>query len=57
MDGQYVIIDLRNMSFIEDEGKNINYYDTEKQAREVCSIHGFKNVWVLELKYNYIDEE
>ncbi len=32
MEGQYVIIDLRNMDFMRGGGGKINYYNTEDEA-------------------------
>lgn len=53
--GQFVIIDLINMDFMKNKEKKIRVYDTEDEALEVCGIYEFENVWVCELKYNYIE--
>lgn len=53
---KYVIIDLRNMDFMKDEDGNINYYDTEEEALDVCGMYEFENAWVMKLVYNYIDD-
>lgn len=53
--GQFVIIDLINMDFMKNKEKKIYVYDTEDEALEVCGIYEFENVWVCELKYNYIE--
>lgn len=53
--GQFVIIDLINMDFMKNKEKKIRVYDTEYEALEVCGIYEFENVWVCELKYNYIE--
>ena len=48
MEGQYVIIDLRNMDFMKNEEGKINYYDTEDEACLVCGMYEFENAWVME---------
>ena len=55
--GQFVIIDLRNMDFMKDKEGNLNVYDTEQEAAEVCGMYEFDNAWVCELKYNHIENE
>ena len=57
MKGQYIIIDLRNMDFMKNLDGKLNFYNTEKEAREVCGMYEFENAWVVQLMYNYIDEE
>ncbi len=57
MKDQYVIIDLRDMDFMKDKDGKINYYNTEEEAREVCGMYEFKNVWVMKLIYNHIESE
>lgn len=57
MKGQYVIIDLRNMDFMKDLKHDIVYYDTREEAAMTCGMYEFKNVWVMELIYNHIEEE
>lgn len=57
MEGQYVIIDLRNMDFMKNEKGGINYYDTEEDARETCGMYEFENAWVLKLVFNHIEIE
>lgn len=56
MEGQYVIIDLRNMDFMKDENGKIIYYDTEEEACNVCGMYEFKNAWVMKLIYNHIEQ-
>ena len=53
MEGKYVIIDLRNMDFMKDEEGKVNYYNTEKDAREICGMYEFENAWVMQLMYNH----
>jgi hypothetical protein len=55
--GKFVIIDLRNMDFMKDGKGKIKYYDTEEEACEVCGFYEFENAWVMELKYNHIEED
>ena len=55
MEGQYVIIDLRNMNFMKNEEGGINYYDTEEEACEVCGMYEVENAWVMKLVYNHIE--
>lgn len=55
MKGQYVIIDLRNMSFMKNDEGEIIYYDTEEMACEVCGIYEFQNAWVMKLIYNHME--
>ena len=57
MEGQYVIIDLRNMDFMKNQNGEINYYDTEDEARLICGFYEFENAWVMKLIYNHIEEE
>lgn len=56
MEGQYVIIDLRNMGHMKDEDGHIIYYDTEEEARNVCGIYEFVDAWVMKLVYNHKEE-
>jgi hypothetical protein len=55
MEGQYVIIDLRNMDFMKNEEGKINYYYTEEEACTVCGIYELENAWVMKLIYNHIE--
>jgi len=57
MEGQFVIIDLRNMDFMKNEVGEINYYDTYHDALIVCGMYEFENVWIMKLIYNHIEEE
>lgn len=56
MKGQFVIIDLRTMDFMKNEGKII-YYDTFDEACSVCSMCEFENAWVMQLMYNHIEKQ
>jgi len=56
MEGQYVIIDLRNMDFMKDEAGKIQYYDTDEEAFDTCGMYEFENVWVMKLIYNHIED-
>jgi hypothetical protein len=51
--GQYVIIDLRNMDYMKDKDGNINFYDDEEEACDVCGMYEFEDAWVCKLIYNY----
>ena len=55
MQGQYVIIDLRNMDFMKDKNGKIKYYDNEEDAVIACGMYEFENAWVMKLCYNYIE--
>lgn len=57
MEGQYVIIDLRNMDFMKDLEGKIEYYDTEEEAREICGIYEIENAWIMKLIYNHIESK
>lgn len=57
MKDQYVIIDLRNMDFMKNEEGKINYYETKREACEVCGIYEFENAWVMKLIYNHIEQD
>ena len=57
MEGQYVIIDLRNMDFMKNKEGKINYYDTIDEAYSTCGIYEFENAWVMQLMYNHIETE
>ena len=57
MEGQYVIIDLRNMDFMKNKEGKINYYNTEDEACNICGIYEFENAWVMQLMYNHIETE
>jgi len=52
MKGQYVIIDLRTMDFMKNEGK-ILYYDDEYEACSTCGMYEFEDAWVMQLIYNH----
>jgi hypothetical protein len=56
MEGQYVIIDLRNMDFMKNQEGNINYYNTEEEACETCGMYEFENAWVCKLVFNHIEK-
>ena len=55
MEGQYVIVDLRNMDFMKDQSGNIKYYNTEEEAGKVCGMYKFENAWVCKLVFNHIE--
>lgn len=55
MRDKYVIIDLRNMDYMKDARGIIIFYDTEEEARNVCGIYEFENVWVMKLIYQHIE--
>tara|TARA_R110000782_G_scaffold36517_2_gene86772 strand:- start:375 stop:551 length:177 start_codon:yes stop_codon:yes gene_type:complete len=55
--GQFVIIDIRNMDFMKDEKGVINVYNSEIDACQICGMYEFENSWVMELKYNHIEDE
>lgn len=57
MKGQYVIIDLKSMDFMKNTKGQINYYDSEEQACEVCGMYELENVWVMKLIYNHIEKQ
>ena len=57
MEGQFVIIDLRNMDFMKDAEGSIKYYYTREDAEETCGMYEFENAWVMELIYNHIESE
>ena len=52
-EGQYVIIDLRNMGYMKDKEGNIIYYNTEEEARNICGLYEFVDAWVMKLIYNH----
>lgn len=54
--GQFVIINLRNMDYMKDKDGVICVYDTEEDASLTCGMYEFENAWVLELKYNHIED-
>lgn len=56
MEGQYVIIDLRNMGYMKDKDGNIIYYETEEEARNICGLYEFVDAWVMKLVYNHKEE-
>jgi uncharacterized protein YacL (UPF0231 family) len=56
MEGQYVIVDLRNMDFMKDQEGNIKYYNTEEEACETCGMYEFENAWVCKLVFNHIEK-
>jgi len=56
MEGQYVIIDLRNMDFMKDREGVIKYYDTREDAAETCGMYEFEDAWVMQLIYNHIEQ-
>lgn len=57
MEGKYVIIDLRNMDFMKNKEGEINYYDTEDEACNVCGMYEFEDAWVMKLIYNHKERE
>lgn len=55
-EGQYVIIDLRNMGYMKDKDGNIIYYNTEEEARNICGLYEFVDAWIMKLIYNHKEE-
>lgn len=55
MKEKYVIIDLRNMDYMKDRDGNIKHYDTEQEAKVICGMYEFENVWVCKLVFNHIE--
>jgi len=55
MKDKYVIIDLRNMDYMKDKEDKINFYDTEREAFNVCGMYEFENAWVCKLIFNHIE--
>jgi len=55
MEGQYVIIDLRNMESFKDLEGKIKYFDTEEDACNTAGIYEVDNAWVMKLIYNHIE--
>lgn len=56
-EGQYVIIDLRNMGYMKDKEGNIIYYNTEEEARNICGLYEFVDAWVMKLIYNHKEKD
>ena len=52
---QYVIFDLKKRDFMKDVNGEIEYYDSEEEAKLICGLYEFENVWVLKLIYNHIE--
>lgn len=58
MEGKYIIVDLQKKDFIQNLGGDIIYYDTKDEALNVCETYSnLKNVWVLKLIHNHIEED
>lgn len=57
MEGQFVIIDLRNMDFFKNEKGKIVYYDSEEDACLACGMYELENAWVMKLIYNHIESK
>jgi hypothetical protein len=57
MEGQYLIVDLKTMEFMKDLYGEINYYNTEEEALDVCGIYEFEDVWIMKLIHNYLESE
>ena len=57
MEGQYVIIDLRNMDFMKNNEGKINYYNTIDEAFSTCGMYEFQNAWIMQLMHNHIEDE
>jgi hypothetical protein len=43
------------MDFMKDEHNRIIYFDDEDEARRVCGMYEFENVWVMKLIYNHVE--
>ena len=56
MKDKYIIINLKTMDYMKDKDGNINFYNTEGEACQVCGMYEFENVWVCKLVYNHIEE-
>lgn len=41
MEGQFVIIDLKNMDFMKNKEGEINYYDTMEDACATCGMYDY----------------
>lgn len=57
MKDQYIIIDFRNMEYMKDSNGEINYYNSELEAREVCGMYELENAWVCKLMFNHIEND
>lgn len=57
MEGQYIIIDLRNMDYFKDLEGNLKYFDTEEDAGLTAGIYEVENAWVMKLIYNHIEKD
>ena len=56
--GKYFIIkDLKFSDFMKDKDGNINLYDTEVEAGEVCGIYEFPEAIICKIEYAYKEEE
>lgn len=56
MKEKYFIINTNNFDCFKDEQGNIAYYNTEDEARLICGMYEFENVWVAKLVYNHIEK-
>ena len=52
---QYVIVDFKKRNFRKDINGEIEYYDSEEEAKLICGLYEFENVWVVKLVYNHIE--
>ena len=52
-EGKYVIIDLRNMDYMKNDKGEINYYESEEEACDICGMYEFEDAWVCKLIYNH----
>ena len=55
--GNYVEIGIKGSGGYEGATAEINYYDTEEEACDVCGMYEFENAWVMKLIYNHIKKD
>lgn len=54
MKGKFIIVDIRNMEHFKDENGELKLFDSKEAASFASIFYEMPNVWVLELKENYI---
>ena len=53
---KYIILDLNTMDYMKDKDGIVKIYSSEQEAREICGMYEFENVWVCKLVYNHIEK-
>jgi len=54
--GKFLIIkDIKFSDYMKDKDGKIKVYDSFEEAMEICGMYEFEDALVIEIKYNYME--